>query len=396
MRVICTGISGTDRLSWLRQAVEQARCRGFGRVALYDVRETMFEIARDVGEPVDEETVLDMFPRALVLLRAAALEKILSLIEANRQEHWILNTHAVFRWKNSLISGFDPHYLTRLDPHLFITVTAGVRATRERLGGHARWAGLTEEDVLVWREEEQFFTEEMARIHRKPQILVPRQTSVDSLVRLLFDDAARDAPCGTAYLSYPMQHVAPGGARGLDAFKRRLEEQVVVFDPADVNDLACEPTSGAPGGPPAVGGEEADRARSARTDTPSDGSAQLASLRDEEAVLRDRFQQHIADQIVVRDYKLVQQSDFVVVYYDAPVPSPGVISEMKFALESGKHVYGVWLPSGEPSVFFTRYCSTWFRGADALFAFLEHHAPLAGGPRPAAWPSVVTSASASS
>src|SRR6266536_2756975 len=132
MRVICTGISGTGRLEWLRQVVELARhqCKD---VALYDVRETMFDIARAVGEPVEEETILDMFPRALVLLRAAALEQICSSMESDPGRHWILNTHAVFRWKNTLISGFDPHYLGRLDPHLFVTVTTGVKSTLARL-----------------------------------------------------------------------------------------------------------------------------------------------------------------------------------------------------------------------------------------------------------------------
>src|ERR671930_1967802 len=107
MRVICTGISGTDRLDLLRHIADRARGRGFD-VALYDVRETMFGIARAVGEPVEEETILDMFPRALVLLRAAALGQICSAIAAEPARAWILNTHAVFRWKNTLKSGFDP------------------------------------------------------------------------------------------------------------------------------------------------------------------------------------------------------------------------------------------------------------------------------------------------
>ena len=58
--------------------------------------------------------------------------------------------------------------------------------------------------------------------------------------------------------------------------------------------------------------------------------------------------------------------------------------EMKFALESGKRVYGVWLPPNEPSVFFTRYCSLWFRTPEAVFQQLwadvqgsvEQHARL--------------------
>jgi adenylate kinase len=341
MRVICTGISGTGRLDWLRLVVDLARARGHD-VVLYDVWETMFEIARAVGESVEDETILDMFPRALVLLRAAALEQICSSIEADPSRHWVLNTHAVFRWKNTLISGFDPHYLTRLNPHLFVTVTAGAKTSLARLGSHPRWAQLTEDQVLTWREEEQFFTEEMARIHRKPQFLLPRPMTPEVGYQLMFEPRRTKA-----YLSYPMQHVAAGEERGLAGFKARLTDHLIVFDPGDVNDF---------------GVEDADLASS------SDGSTSLEALHESDAlsVRRDPLQQHIADQIVERDYKLIAQSDVVVVYYDVPVPSPGVISEMKFALESGKRVYGVWLPANEPSVFFTRYCSLWYRTPEAM------------------------------
>jgi adenylate kinase len=276
-------------------------------------------------------------------LRAAALEQICSSIEADPSRHWILNTHAVFRWKNTLISGFDPHYLTRLNPHLFVTVTAGIKTSVARLRTQARWAQLTEEQVLTWREEEQFFTEEMARIHRKPQFMLPRPMQPAVGYQLLFEPRRTKA-----YLSYPMQHVAANEERGLADFKARLSERLIVFDPGDVNDFLIE--DGAPA---------QDR---------SDGSIELVALREPDAlsVRRDPLQQHIADQIVERDYKLIAQSDVVVVYYDVPVPSPGVISEMKFALESGKRVYGVWLPPNEPSVFFTRYCSLWFRTPEAV------------------------------
>src|SRR6185503_2959017 len=121
-----------------------------------------------------------------------------------------------------------------------------------------------------------------------------------------------------AYLSYPMQHVAANEERGLAAFKAHLAEDLIIFDPGDVNDFVIE--DGTP--------------------SHSDGSTVLATLRDGDARApqRDPLQQHIADQIVERDYKLIAQSDIVVVFYDVPVPSPGVISEMKFALESGKQV----------------------------------------------------------
>jgi adenylate kinase len=347
VRVICTGISGTERMGYLQEVVRLANERG-KPTELFDVRQVMFNIASSIGEPVDEETILDMFPRALVLLRAAALEQIVGQCEkAGSGASWIINTHAVFRFKNTLISGFDPYYLNRLKPDLYVTVTAGVQTVRERLREHPRWQSITLEDLLVWREEEQFSTEEMARMQRKPQFLLGRRATVETLYRLLFEPSLRKV-----YLSYPMQHVQAGAERGLDRFKQRLVEEMVVFDPADVNDFQLE------------GGSSA---------TNDDGSVRLAEARDEGLAeakgLSERALQHVADQIVWRDYKLISQADFVVVYYDVPVPSPGVVSEMNHAMHSGKRVYGIWLPDSPPSPFFERYCTKCFRSEDELF----HH-----------------------
>lgn len=353
MRLICTGISGTERVGFLQEVAELAE--GIGRpLQIFDVREAMFQIARDVGEPVEEETVLDMFPRALVLLRAAALEKISNLCEqAGRHRDWIINTHAVFRWKNTLISGFDPYYLGRLRPDLYVTVTAGVLTVRENLRRHPRWEDTSVEDLLVWREEEQWATEEMARIHHKPQLLLGRAATPRSLFRLMFEPRVR-----SAYLSYPMQHVEATAERGLAPFKRRLEERLVVFDPADVDDFALEDDAGR-GRADGTGQMPMSMATDPRTGT----ATQFAP----------RELQHIADQIVFRDLKLIAQAGMVVVFYDALVPSPGVISEMNYALQTGKRVYGVWLPDTEPSPFFTRYCTRWFRSDDELFHYFDRY-----------------------
>jgi adenylate kinase len=364
MRVICTGISGTERVSYLEE-VRLTAAQAGRDLQIFDVRDTMFQVAADIGEPVEEETILDMFPHALVLLRAAALEKISSLCEqAGQHQDWIINTHAVFRWKNTLISGFDPYYLQRLQPDLYITVTAGVLTVRERLRRHPRWEDTTVSELLVWREEEQWASEEMARIYHKPQYLWGRALPARALYRLMFEPGV-----SSVYLSYPMQHAA-GDRADLATFKRRLEEHLLVFDPADVNDFEIE----RPGGEVA-----ADLQSSLR----SDGTAELRRAIEAVPTASDAFNErelrHVADQIVFRDYKLIAQADFVVVFYDALVPSPGVISEMNYALQTGKRVYGVWLPTSPPSPFFTRYCSKVFASADELFVYFERHG-IVGGP----------------
>ena len=394
MRVICTGISGTERVGFLDEV--RALAAEAGRdLRIFDVREAMFQIAADVGEPVEEETILDMFPHALVLLRAAALEKISSICEqADEHPDWIINTHAVFRWKNTLISGFDPYYLSRLTPDLYVTITAGVQTLRERLRRYPRWEQTSFSDLLVWREEEQWATEEMARIYHKPQYLLGRALPASALYRLMFEPDVT-----TAYLSYPMQH-AEGDRAALAEFKQCLDSLVLVFDPADVNDFEIErpgqPSSRADAS--AMGAETGPGALDALPVSRSDGTAELRQAEAEaEAAdqagggstgaaspFGERDLQHIADQIVFRDYKLIAQSDMVVVFYDALVPSPGVISEMNYALQTGKRVYGVWLPSSAPSPFFTRYCTKVFRSADDLFAFFEQQGIAPNRPSPKA------------
>ncbi|MCC6175155.1 MAG: hypothetical protein IT305_07620 [Chloroflexi bacterium] len=423
MRVICTGISGTERMALLDQVRAMAAQTGRD-LRIFDVREVMFQIAEDIGEPVDEETILDMFPRALVLLRAAALEKIWSLCQqAGRDQDWIINTHAVFRWKNTLISGFDPYYLGRLKPNLYVTVTSGVLTVRDRLRRYPRWEDTSVADLLSWREEEQWATEEMARIYHKPQYLLGRGLPAQALFRLMFEPRVK-----SAYLSYPMQH-AEGDRAVLAAFKARLEELVVVFDPADVDDLTIErpalgglmdtddlpradaaagrdvsatrlshrrdhpafdngdrarasfsaPTGASPAlGGPAAGASPAPDAETAVTPAPDSlaTGSDAAAMREETfpgSIVSERDQRHIADQIVFRDYKLISQATMVVVLYDALVPSPGVISEMNYALQTGKRVYGVWLPDTEPSPFFTRYCTRVFRSEDDLFRYFQRY-----------------------
>jgi adenylate kinase len=385
VRVICTGISGTERVGFLEE-VRALATHGGRELQIFDVREAMFQVAKDVGEPVEEETILDMFPHALVLLRAAALEKISSLCEqAGEHQDWIINTHAVFRWKNTLISGFDPYYLERLKPDLYVTITAGVLTVRERLRRHPRWEDTTVSELLVWREEEQWATEEMARIHHKPQYLLGRALPPRALHRLMFELGVK-----SAYLSYPMQH-AEGDRAALATFKRRLEERLLVFDPADVNDFEVESSVGSASGSGsasdgATTGPAAAELLPPASTVPSvrsDGTAELrraveaAADRDRSAgdwsPFGERDLRHIADQIVFRDYKLIAQSDIVVVFYDALVPSPGVISEMNYALQTGKRVYGVWLPTSAPSPFFTRYCTRVFATADELFAYFDRH-----------------------
>ena len=364
MRVVCTGMSGTGRLGYVREVAALARRHGHD-VAVFDVKEIMFRIAADRGQPVEEETILDTAGSTLEALRAAALEQVLRLAETT--PHFILATHALFRWRNALIPGFDVHYLNQVQPDLYVTISDTITAIKGRLDRQVRWRHYSYNDLLTWRDEETFVTEMMASFQRKRHYLIARDQPPDTLYRLMFRP---EVP--TVYRSYPITHIVdrPGLQAECDALGVQLDEQFVAFDPMAIKDSQA-PQRATPPGPPPTGGEG-----EARRDG-GEGEASPAA-----ATFTPAEMQYMADQTVARDYKLIKQSDFVVVYYPTTVLSAGVISEMIYAVANGKQVFAVWLPPTEPSPFFSYYCTEpVFRSIEALFAYFERTGLASGAAR---------------
>src|SRR5829696_5014400 len=151
MKVVCTGMSGTGRTSYVRAVAELARAAG-KPLRVFDVRDIMFEVARERGEALEEETILDVFPTALGAYRAAALERIRAEVNAlGSEESWILVTHATFSWNYSIVPGLDVYYLNLLEPDLYVTISDGILSIRQRLN-EERWQRVTINNLLWWRD----------------------------------------------------------------------------------------------------------------------------------------------------------------------------------------------------------------------------------------------------
>ncbi|MEM2922530.1 MAG: hypothetical protein QXF26_09485, partial [Candidatus Bathyarchaeia archaeon] len=88
------------------------------------------------------------------------------------------------------------------------------------------------------------------------------------------------------------------------------------------------------------------------------------------ADLRDlrNIRESIYDQIVARDYQLIDQSDLLVVYYQIQVMSPGVLSEMSYGFSNNKDVFVVF--KGPESPFFHYYSTRIFRDEEEILNFL--------------------------
>jgi adenylate kinase len=384
MNVLCTGMSGSGRTSYVNAVRLHAQARG-DILHIFDVRDIMFHLARERGDALEEETILDVFPSALGAYRAAAMERILSDVRALPSgEPWLIVTHAIFSWNYSVVPGLDVYYLNQLQPDAYVTITDGILSIRQRLN-EERWRRVTVNNLLWWRDIERAATEMMAAWQRKPHYLIGRRQGPDTLYRLIFE-----AGVPTAYLSYPMTHFEGVDLHAkLEAFRQRLRTLVVVFDPASVDDYTVDLNAAisfsdgsadraGEGSLAGVGGtsHKTGRARDLLLDGHVNGADGVGRPPNPENL------DHVDGQIVDRDYKLIDQAQLVVVYYPTTTLSAGVICEMKDAIHRGKRVYAVWLPSTQPSPFFTRYCTRWFRDEAHLFAYFRatgigSHPPVA-------------------
>jgi len=357
--VFATGISGSGRLDY----VEAAAAESGGRLKVVDVGRRMFEKSAELGIQIPEGKILDMDPFALDYLRAVTFEELLKEAERYRgpdsPEDLVISTHVCFRWKKHLVPAFNLYYLNRIDPDVYVTVVDNAHAIKARLE-RTQWRGrLKLKDILVWRDEETFITEILAAYRRKPFYIIARREPPSLLLDILYRVEKRklrgEEPALKAYLSYPITHVLsePEHFKMKDEVKEALRRAgVIVFDPITIDEAAL------------VGlAESAQRGGADSFEVEADGYRLKLDVQE---VLDARGD--IIDQIVARDYKLIDQSDVIVVFYPTTAVSPGVLNEIHYGFTHNKDVYAIF-PHEVRSPFFEYYTTRVFRSHEEL---IEH------------------------
>jgi adenylate kinase len=383
MIVIVTGISGSGKMTeagggpgyiprLLREGTERiAREQQEGRwtspirrLRAIDMGRLMLDRARDLGMDVRTETILDMAPEALAELRAIAFTEVV-----NDDALWepdlctILVTHACFWWKSHLIPGLDTHYLKvlfdetrrrmpahdetvtqeplpglRLAPPVrpegifYVTLIDSVYQIQRRLNETEQWRGRhTPEEIIAWQEQEVFISKMFAAYERVPHYLIAHDEPIRTLLDLICFKRPR------IYLGYPITNLRREGQFHLidmaRQFGQRLREHFVVFDPLSVKDEEAAAFA-------SIGEREFERQFS-----PEQRAEILAwagsfeALRTWAGSLDDRTRLHLGRVTVIRDLRLIDQSDMNVVFYPTSQMSFGVLSEMIHAHTTGKKVY---------------------------------------------------------
>jgi adenylate kinase len=347
MRAIVTGQVGVDKGPYLDTVAEQARAAGHDLVVCH-VGRMMYAEAPDV--PAGR--ILNLPITRLNTLRRGVFKEIQRTAE--RHEHVIVNTHATFRWRHGLFSAFDFDQVKAFNADLYLTVLDNAESVHQRLN-REHDIDHTLKDIMVWREEELLATEILANAIRGYGhfYMVSRGRNIpttQTIYSLMFEPQKKKV-----YPSFPMSHVMdlPDTLAEIDAFRAKLAEGFVTFDPGDVDEFVLHTTAlkAMAEGATTMEVQAADGPVTLKT-------ADVAQISGD-----------IMGQIYARDFKMVDQSDMIVsLVPELPNGKPGLSSgverELHHAFEGGKEVYVIWACRGTPSPFITETATRVFRSVD--------------------------------
>jgi adenylate kinase len=353
MRAIVTGQVGVDKGPYLQQVQELAQRAGID-LAVLNVGQMMYAEAPDIPPG----RILNIPITRLNSLRRAVFKEILRI--ADQHEHVIVNTHATFRWRHGLFAAFDFDQIKAFNADIYLTLLDNAESVHQRLlRDHEIDHSL--KDIMVWREEELLATEILANILKGHGhfFMISRGRNIpttQTIYRLMFEPQKKKV-----YLSFPMSHVMdlPDTLAQIDQFKREINEHLITFDPADVDEFILHTTAM----------KAMQEGETTMTVTAADGPITLKTA-DVAQISGD-----IMGQIYARDFKMVDQSDMIIsLVPELPNGKPGLSSgverELHHAFEGGKEVYVIWACRALPSPFITETATKVFRNtAEAIDHF---------------------------
>ena len=305
-----TGVSGSERIELLNELATYCTKKG-KKVAVHDVGDLIRMECEKHGFKVVAQRILDMDRARLDILRSAALKEVMIRIlkEPDVDLH-LIGVHATFRWKSRLIKGISFNDVMDIEPDGFINIVRDIREVYEANKKNPKWdehGPPKLDETQMWMMEEEFLTEVLGEVNKKPVYLIARKHPLDNLYDLFFSKKKK------IYLSYPITAVRDSNPELLDRIQgpilEGLKHMFVVFNPLDIKDMRLT-YAGAEKDIPGLIGEI---------------DAKAIGL--------------IKTRTVERDFQFIDQSDAVVVFYLTDKVSPGVLAEIYYAHRNQKQVF---------------------------------------------------------
>lgn len=368
MRVLVTGQVGLNKRQYLEAAAEQVRQRG-GSIQVVTVGQRMIENYH--GE-ISDQTILNLPRATLDTLRRCTWREILRhAAEQKEGEIFVINSHSVFRWHHGLFPAIDLDLLLEFEPRLVVRLIDDVDNVKRQLRDR-RTDFFELWELLAWREEEIWLTKLLAESVRQLRpgasvrfYVLPVAQGPDLMARLLTEPQTPKV-----YMSFPKTGLAEQEQSEVDSFKTKVTERFIAFDPLAMEErsiliaaqsLLPELTEElAPIAQAATDLQARSKGLHSRWQPVWDQSSPLGltQLLHDDLVLSGREVASVLDsidnQIIARDFLLIDQSEFVLLYIRTdsdgrPLISAGSQSEMVYAYSHGKQVYVV-CAGGRPAL----------------------------------------------
>lgn len=392
--VYCTAISGTKAREYLRAFCSWAMKTKQHEITLLDLGATVVRVAQKYKRSITKQNILREGEQDLNTWRQEALR----ILRDERRKHGdcIILGHSCFRSNfkmENLLLGFDPEQelitWSLINPDVYVTITDNILSNKVRLNREDQAEGLdlSLREIAMWHDEECFFTRLIAENFKKPYYIMPLSEPFETLDGIIFQQDRK-----RIYLSFPITEVLKKEEKEREeifSWKNELRENLrksyVVFDPLDILDGAL----------PKILDSETKfhhllKDHIIEFNENADGSIERATkslqvffvnsekLKIKEAGITlsrgelEKAVGYINDQIVDRDYRLIDQSDWVAVYYPVPEVSAGVISEVVYGFSHGRSVFAWWF-SREVSPFLEAYLTGLCFSKEDLLNMLEKY-----------------------
>jgi len=364
--IVCTGAPGNGRDEMLGALKERAHF-GYHHLFKYIVEEARLE-----GTNLNKINILDFYdsqPEKMEQLRKRAVQRIVQEVNKEGGVH-IVSTPIHFEWKGNRFQGLLEEDVRLLNPDMFVIVFDDFVRVRKRLLEDAQWQGhrYTLGEIANWRREEVNGVYRLANAYtpRREIQLVAYENGPGLLRDLVYKPSKEKV-----YLSHPITGEGPDFFRDVTKFLDSLDEYYVIYDPYLIKDWdiveqwrdAVNATIDAD--------EELPETFTFRM-TYSEGPLEEEfDIREVETAIKNlRFQ------IIDSDYKIIENSDMVVVYHPRKSISAGVMCEMVYAKSMAKLVYAYY--PYEPSPFFEWYATRIFTDPDEMRDFLIKESKMTG------------------
>lgn len=364
--IIFNGPPGNGRDTILRDLKEIA---SFGYHHLF---EYIVEEAELDNTHLTKINILDFYdsqPEKMEQYRLKAIQRINHEINKNGGVH-VISTPVHFEWKGNRFQGLTEEDVEFLNPNMFIIIFDDIMRVRDRLSQDPQWQDhkYTLGEIANWRREE------VSGVYRLAESFTPKRKiqlvafeNGPEIIRDLIYKPSKE----TVYLSHPITGEGQDFFTKITKFLDSLSEYYVLFDPYLIKDWdiveqwreAVNQT---------IDSHEKLPETFTFSMTYKDGPMQAEfDIREVETAIKNlRFQ------IIDSDYKIIENSDLVVVYHPRRSISAGVMCEMVYAKSLAKLVYAYY--PYEPSPFFEWYATRIFTNVDEMRDFLIKESRMTG------------------